>query len=220
MVTKIIRENVKYTNLVLALIAAAAIFLSGLLLGERITSFQIEEVGKEQEGLKTSIEGLELRYKLLEANVCEFSNFNKFGEELDDLGQRIAGIESRYNKDDPRILEIKEPYFLLEIRHYLLLKEAKESCGSDYDLALYFYSNDKEQCEECDKQGYILGYLQKKRGYDKLKIYSFDIRSNSPSVQTLLEIHKVDRVPAIVVNEKTYSGFLTLEEIGGKLAKN
>ena len=214
------REKVKYKNLAIAFIAAAAIFLSGLFLGEKITSFKIQEVGQVQEDLKTSLASLELRYKLLEANVCEFSSFNEFGEELDDLGNRIANIEAGYNKDDPRVLTLKEPYFLLEIRHYLLLKEAKDRCGDGYDLVLYFYSNDKGQCKDCDNQGYILGYLQKKIGYDKLKVYSFDVRSDSPSVQTLEDIHNIEKVPSVVINEEAYEGFLTLEDIEGILEKN
>ena len=213
------REKVKYRNLIIAFIAAAAIFSSGLFLGEKITSFKIQEVGQVQEDLKNSLASLELRYKLLEANVCEFSSFNEFGEELDELGNRIANIEAGYDKDDPRVLSLKEPYFLLEIRHYLLLKEAKEKCGSDYDLVLYFYSNDEEQCKDCDNQGYILGYLQKKIGYDKIKVYSFDVRSDSPSVQTLRDIHDIRQVPSIAVNEETYEGFLTLEEIERILEK-
>jgi len=213
------REKVKYRNLIIAFIAAAAIFSSGLFLGEKITSFKIQEVGQVQEDLKNSLASLELRYKLLEANVCEFSSFNEFGEELDELGNRIANIEAGYDKDDSRVLSLKEPYFLLEIRHYLLLKEAKEKCGSDYDLVLYFYSNDEEQCKDCDNQGYILGYLQKKIGYDKIKVYSFDVRSDSPSVQTLRDIHDIRQVPSIAVNEETYEGFLTLEEIERILEK-
>ncbi len=215
-----VRDKVKYTNLAIAFVVAAAIFFSGLFLGEKIISIKVQEVKQFQEELRNSLASLELRYKLLESNVCEFSNFNEFGEELDALGGRISNIEAGYDKDDPRVLSLKEPYFLLEIRHYLLLKEAKDKCGEDYDLVLYFYSNDKKQCKECDSQGYILGYLQKKVGYDKIKVYSFDVRSESPSVQTLESIHDITQVPAVSINEKTYTGFLTLEEIEEVLKKD
>jgi len=214
------REKVKYTNLAIAFVVAAIIFFSGLFLGEKITSIKVQEVGQFQEELRNSLASLELRYKLLESNVCEFSNFNEFGEELDALGARISNIEAGYDKDNPRVLSLKEPYFLLEIRHYLLLKEAKDKCGEDYDLVLYFYSNDRGQCKVCDNQGYILGYLQKKAGYDKIKVYSFDARSESPSVQTLKSIHDITQVPAMVINEKTYTGFLALDEIEEILKKD
>ena len=198
---------------VFAFLIAGAIFFGGLFLGSQLTSLQIHNITSIQEDLKTSLASLELRHDLLKQNICGISDFGLFGAELGDLGRQLADVEKGFGKNKENILKLKEPYFLLEIRHFLLLQEAKNKCGNDIDLVLYFYSNDPEQCEQCDDQGYILSYLQDKIGYEKIKIYSFDIRSQSPSVQTLMDLYNVERVPLVVINDNVYNQFLTLEEI-------
>lgn len=198
---------------VFAFLIAGAIFFGGLFLGSQLTSLQIHNITSIQEDLKTSLASLELRHDLLKQNICGISDFGLFGAELGDLGRQLADVEKGFGKNKENILKLKEPYFLLEIRHFLLLQEAKNKCGNDIDLVLYFYSNDPKQCEQCDDQGYILSYLQDKIGYEKIKIYSFDIRSQSPSVQTLMDLYNVERVPLVVINDNVYNQFLTLEEI-------
>ncbi|MEK6852295.1 MAG: hypothetical protein AABX59_00295, partial [Nanoarchaeota archaeon] len=173
---------VKSKNYILALILTILIFFSGLYLGTQLTSFQIKKIEAEQKDLATYLSSLELRYTLLEENICDFTNLNEIGEELDNLGGELVTRESKHAKEDGELLQLKEPYFLLEIRHYLLLKEIQKKCGRDFDLIIYFYSNDRRECSDCEQQGFILSYLQKKSGYDKVKIYSFDARSQSPAV--------------------------------------
>ncbi|OGB74336.1 hypothetical protein A2V68_01105 [candidate division Kazan bacterium RBG_13_50_9] len=208
-----VRRKIAYRNFLFAFIAALVLFLSGLFTGQQLTSWQVENIKRFEEDLRTSLTSLELRQTLLKQNICGISDLGQFSAELSDLGKQLANLESRYGKGDNRILELKEPYFLLEIRHYLLMQEAASRCGRDFDLILYFYSNDPKQCEECDNQGYILSYLQEKLGYDQVKMYSFDIRSSSPAVQTLVELHHVKNAPLTVVNGVRYDKFIALEEI-------
>ncbi len=204
---------VKSKNYILALILTILIFFSGLYLGTQLTSFQIKKIEAEQKDLATYLSSLELRYTLLEENICDFTNLNEIGEELDNLGGELVTRESKHAKEDGELLQLKEPYFLLEIRHYLLLKEIQKKCGRDFDLIIYFYSNDRRECSDCEQQGFILSYLQKKSGYDKVKIYSFDARSQSPAIKTLMKINNVNSVPTIIINDVKYEGFLALEEI-------
>lgn len=208
-----VKKKINYWNFGIALIAASILFFGGLFLGNQLTSLQVQGIKSIQEDLKTSLTSLELRHTLLQKNICGLSDFGEFSEELGSLGKKLSNLESRYSKGDSNILKLKEPYFLLEIRHYLLMQEAKERCGTDFDLILYFYSNDQEQCQKCDDQGYVLNYLQDKLSYDKVKLYSFDIRSDSPSVRTLIDLYGVKDAPWMVINDVPYEEFLSLEEI-------
>jgi hypothetical protein len=208
-----VNRKINYAKFVFAFVIAGAIFFGGLFLGGQITAVQINSIAKYQENLTTSLSSLELRHDLLKQNICEISDFNLFGAELGELGRQLESLEKGYGNNEEHILKLKEPYFLLEIRHFLLLQEARSRCGSDIDLVLYFYSNNPEQCEKCDDQGYILSYLQEKIGYEKIKIYSFDIRSQSPSVTTLMDLHNVESAPLMVINDKSYNRFMSLEEI-------
>lgn len=208
-----VNREINYTKFVFAFLIAGAIFFGGLFLGGKLTSVQINNIARYQEDLQISLASLELRHDLLKQNICEISDFNLFGAELGELGRQLESLEKGYGNNEENILKLKEPYFLLEIRHYLLLQEARNKCGSDIDLVLYFYSNNPDQCEQCGDQGYILSYLQEKIGYDKIKIYSFDIRSQSPSVTTLMGLHNVESAPLMVINDQSYNQFLSLEEI-------
>ncbi len=209
-----VKRKIKYKNFVIALIAAAVLFFGGLFLGNQLTSLQVRDIETFQEELKISLASLELRHTLLKKNICDVPSFGEFGEELGNLERKLSSLEVRYGKGgNTSILKLKEPYFLLEIRHYLLMQEAKDRCGVDFDLILYFYSNDQEQCEECGDQGYVLSYLQDKVGYEKIKMYSFDIRSESPSVKTLMDLYGVEGAPWVVINGVSYNKLLSLEEI-------
>lgn len=212
-----VRKKINHWNFVIALVAASILFFGGLFLGNQLASLQIKDIKSFQEDLKISLTSLELRHTLLQKNICGLSNVDDFSGELGDLGRKLEALEMRYGKGDLRILKLKEPYFLLEIRHYLLMQEAKDRCGADFDLILYFYSNDREQCLQCDDQGYVLSYLQDKISHDKIKLYSFDVRSESPSVKTLVDLYGVEEVPWIVINDTSYNKFLSLEEINGIL---
>ncbi len=59
----------------------------------------------------------------------------------------------------------------------------------------------------------FLSYLQNQIGYDKIKLYSFDVRSDSPSVRTLMNLNDVEKAPLIVINDISYDKYLSLEEI-------
>lgn len=206
-------RKINYIKFIFAFLIAGAIFFGGLFLGGQLTTLQVSKITRYQEDLKTSLASLELRHDLLKQNICEISDFNLFGAELGELGRQLESVEKGFGKNEDNILKLKEPYFLLEIRHFLLLQEARSKCGSDINLVLYFYSNNPEQCKQCDDQGYILSYLQDKIGYEKIKIYSFDIRSQSPSVLTLMDLYDVESAPLVVINDVSYNRFLTLEEI-------
>ncbi len=213
-------RKIKYTKFIFAFLIAGVVFFGGLFLGGHITSLQINSITRYQEDLKTSLTSLELQHDLLKQNICEISDFNLFGAELGELGRQLENLEKGYGNNEKNILKLKEPYFLLEIRHYLLLQEARTRCGSNINLVLYFYSNNPEQCEQCSDQGYILSYLQDRVGYDKMKIYSFDIRSQSPSVRTLMDLYGVKGAPLIVINDTSYDRFLSLEEIAKILGQD
>lgn len=206
-------KKIQYRNFALAFVGAVIIFFGGLFLGGQLTSWQVRNIKNFQEELKTSLTSLELQQTLLKQNVCGVTDFGEFSGELGALGRQLANLEARYSKGDLGILRLKEPYFLLQIRHYLLMQEAKSRCGTDVDLVLYFYSNNGSDCPSCDDQGYVLSYLQEKVGSDKLRLYSFDVRSSSPAVMTLADLYNVDEVPMLVINGRGYNRPLKLQEL-------
>jgi hypothetical protein len=100
-------------------------------------------------------------------------------------------------KDNQQVINLKEYYHLLEIRHWLFLKKAKETCNSDNELILFFYSN-KGDCSMCEEQGNVLTYMHSK--YPEISIYSFDANIENPAIQTMRSLYGASELPVLVVN--------------------
>jgi hypothetical protein len=108
------------------------------------------------------------------------------------------------------VISLKKSYSLLEIKDYLLMKKITERCGQKPIFILYFYNNDN--CEDCTKQGYVLTSLREE--YPNLRVYSFDYNLDLGAIKSMISIYKVpNKVPALVINGKVYSGFQSVEDI-------
>ena len=74
---------------------------------------------------------------------------------------------------------------------------------------MYFYSNN---CSTCSQQDYVMTYLRDT--YPGIRIYSFDYKLDNPALHTLISLYKVkETVPAIVINDKVYNGFLDKDKL-------
>ncbi len=207
------RKKIEPSKYIMVLLAAALIFALGLYLGFALSGISIKKIAAVEEELRLQLFDIELQNLLFEKNPCNLKPLYKLGEEMGNLAANIGSLESEFGKNDVRVKEAKIPFFLLEIRHFLLFKEAKEKCNENITLILYFYSNDPRICRECETQGFALTAMQRKYGYEELKIYSFDINADSGAVETLQELYAVEEVPTIVINDKTYIGFHDLNTL-------
>jgi hypothetical protein len=107
----------------------------------------------------------------------------------------------------------KKYYSLLEIKDYLLSKKLVEKCGKAKKpvFIIYFYSNQGD-CPDCGREGYVLTRL--KEIYPDLRVYSFDYHLDLSVIDSMKKIYKVDNVlPALVIEDKTYTGFKSIEEL-------
>ena len=91
----------------------------------------------------------------------------------------------------------------------MLVKKLDAKCKTKPISILYFYSSD---CKDCDKEGYVLTFLREQ--YPDLRVYSFDYNLDLSALKTLASIYGVtSNLPALVIKEKLYSGFQSLETI-------
>ena len=65
------------------------------------------------------------------------------------------------------------------------------------DTILYFYSN-KEDCNDCEQQGYVLSYIKKK--YPSVRVYSFDINIENQAIDIIKENYDINIAPSVVIN--------------------
>ena len=81
---------------------------------------------------------------------------------------------------------------------------------------MYFYTNKKDDekgdFKISEEQGFILDDLYK-RYPNQIVIFSFDINTDNPALNSLKEVYNITKVPTLVVNDQTYTIFLSLAQL-------
>lgn len=188
------------------------IFLVAIYLSSSLSNKRFEEMRMFQDKLTTDILSSETRFALLERTSCDyFVDDGLLSEELSLFGSRLSTMESNLNPNDPAVEQLKRYYALLQIKDYLLVTQLAEKCDTDATIVLYFY---KQDCTECQKQGYVLDDVQK--DYDDVNLYAFDYDTELSAVRTLLstlDIHGDEDMPVLVINDKVYRKGVSEEEL-------
>ena len=208
-------RKVDWIKLVAAFAISCLIFIAGIELGSLITKQKVNDILSVEQEARFELENTVIESMLLEQSPC--LNPSDLSNKLNDLGVKLTYLEAQYDKNDPRILELKKPYTLLEMRHYLTMKKMIEDCSYNYTLVLFFYSNTPENIDESEEQGFVLDYLGKK--FDNLKIYSFDSELDIPATKTLMAIYGIKITPSLVIDGKMYAGFHDKDELEELLSK-
>lgn len=203
-------KNSHLSKYVAAFAITTLIFVVGIVIGNYISSAKLSTIDDLQQELTQKTISSELQYLLMAEHPCEIVDATELTDELFDIGSRLDFMEGNLGKKNRDVIKLKEYYSLLEIRHWLFLKKAKEECGINSDLIMYFYSN-LGDCPECQQQGYVLNTIH--NNYPSVNIYSFDINIDDPSLTTLRRIHGVDSTPTLIVNDELLVGFHDKEQV-------
>ncbi len=208
----VVKRKITKKYYFMTFVITTLIFAVAFLLGFFVNSLNYSGTLNELSDMKTDLLRYDLQYRLLGEYPCEYLEDNsQLGGEYEEIRFRIARLESELGKEDERVLTLKTYYSLLEINDFLYYSDLNRKCGTDYDLILYFYSNDKEKCPSCEKQGFILDFIYEEN--ENIRIYSFDYDLGLTEVEILKEKYKVTGVPSIVVNGKLLNGFNEIESI-------
>lgn len=201
------------------LFVTVIIFSIGVFVGNTATKSKFEMVSDLSRELQIQTLGVEVEYDILRENICENDNVLYLTQDLAELSEKLNFMENNLGYDDPRVAELKQYYFVLEAKHWLLAKQRTEQClnqeekGINNTIILYFYDNENN-CDDCQKQGTVLTHLQKK--YKGIKIYSFDTSADNAAVKVLKKLHGIrEYTPSLVINSKAYEGYMdanSLEE--------
>ena len=208
-------RKIGWMKIIATFAIALLIFISGLYMGTVITQSKVNDILSVEKQARLELDNMAVEGLLLEENPC--LDPTHLSESLNDLGVKLTYLEAQYNKNNPKILELKKPYTLLEIRHYLSMKKMIENCNYNYTLVLFFYSNSEEKIDESEEQGFVLDYLGKK--FDNLKIYSFDSDLDMPTIKTIKEVYGITVTPSTVIDGKVYAGFHDKDELEEVLSK-
>src|SRR5690348_8682763 len=123
----------------IAFLITLFIFSTALYLSNRLNQQKIAEVRSAESQVSLDILSSETQFNLLEETSCKNISPSGFlSSELGPLGEKLSYAEGQsFSKDD--INSLKQSYFLLEIKDYLLMKKVTEKCGQRPTFILYFY---------------------------------------------------------------------------------
>ncbi len=204
--------NPTFRNASLALLITALIFGTGFWVSTTINDLRVEEIRDIQDQIAIDTLSLETQFDLLGQLACtDISENSVLSSELNALADRLAYTEGQLGADNSEVMSLKRQYSLLEIKDYLLMQEVSEKCGLKPIFVLYFYSNE-DDCKECERVGNVLTYLRET--YSELRVYSFDYHLELGALKTLISVNKIEpKLPAFVINGKTYYGLTDLESL-------
>lgn len=201
-------DSKKYT---ITFVITVLIFGTALYISNSLNERKIATVRDVESRVSLEILASETQFNLLEETSCKNITPSGFlSRELGSLGERLSYAEAQgFRKSD--VESLKQSYFLLEIKDYLLMKKVTEKCGNPPTFILYFYSSDGD-CPECDTMGAVLTELRNR--YPSLRVYSFDYHFDLEAIRTLIEINKIEnRLPALMIGGETYYGLRTVDEL-------
>ena len=204
-------KKTDYRKYVFSFILTAAIFATAIYLSNYFGQKKLEEIRNIQDKISIDILSSETQFSLLEESSCNDVGTGSLSTELSNLEAKLSYTENDRGSEDPEVLILKKYYSLLEIKDYLLMNTINEKCKKTPLSIIYFYSNNDE-CEDCQKEGYVLTRLRET--YPELRVYSFDYDIDMSAVKTLISINKVkDELPALVIKGQVYYGFQSVEDI-------
>lgn len=213
------RKKINKLKLFAVLITTTLVFLIGIFFGNVMGNSQLDKIMVFQQDLRTQTLSLELQYALASQDLCKGTNWNTVGNELYNMGETLGVMEGSLGKLNKDVLSLKKYYSLLEVKHWLFLKNVKKECKVNIPTILFFYSN-LGDCDKCEDQGYVLTYLKKKNL--ELSVFSFDINMNDAVLDGLKKIYNIksDKLPVIVVGDKVFVGFTELDKINEFISKD
>jgi len=201
---------------ILAFVLANIIFLLLILLTFSISNLNYKRIAGQTNEIKQTLERFD-EFLQINSLDCTTKSLNEASVSLDRVGIKINILETRFGKNDKRVLEQKKLYSELELKHFSLIKKIEEICGKEKIKILFFYSNSKEKEEESDRVGVILSSF-KKQNPENIMIYSFDFNLDFEIVSELKKKYEITSAPSVVINEKEPIYIKNINELNNYVA--
>lgn len=204
------RQKIQPGKYITVFAITTLIFIAGILIGNYFSSQKLEQIDDIGQELKTDTTSMELQYDLIAENPCDNLNATPLADELYEMASKLDYMENRLGEEDRNVIDLKEYYSLLELRHWLFIQKTNKECNKTSANILYFYAHEKD-CDRCKEQGFILTWAR--RNYHDVYIYSFDYSIDNAAIDTVKRLYDIEGTPALVINKNTYNKFVTKEEI-------
>ncbi len=204
------RQKINPVKYITVFAITTLIFIVGIIIGNYFASQKMQQIDYIGQDLKTDTTAMELQYELIAENPCDDLNATPLADQLYEMASKLDYMENRLGEDDRDVLDLKEYYSLLELRHWLFIQKTNKECNQSSANILFFYTNE-EDCSDCKEQGFILTWIR--RNYENVYIYSFDYTIENAALDTVKRLYDVKGTPSIVINKQTYNKFMSKKEL-------
>ncbi len=199
-----VNRPINKKRLFAALVITTVIFVAGFFVSYNFSYYQYSQLAESQENLKYSILSLELQRQLVD---CEAFTPFAFSEELNNAEKTVSLLEEKLGKKSQEVLNQKELYSLLQIQHFLIVRDYNEKCKQNITTILFFYSNEGEELFNAEKMGTILSKFKAEN--ENVMIYSFDSALKNDLIGIIKKRYGVVSLNTVVINEKIKLNNLT-----------
>lgn len=189
--------KVPLSRYLFAFLIAVLIFIIVFSISYGFSYLNYQDIHSNQNIIQEYISDLD---NIIAQKNCSENLLYEASDRLDRVGAQLSLLETRFGKNDWRVIEQKSFYSELEYRHFKIVDKLNEQCGRDFVTILFFYSNIGDRKEEGESVGFILGTLKNKYP-ERAMIYSFDYNLDTETIYTLRENYKVSGIPAVIVNK-------------------
>ncbi|NQU78520.1 hypothetical protein HQ545_02000 [Candidatus Woesearchaeota archaeon] len=211
------RRNIQPGKYLTVFAITTLIFIVGILIGNYFASQKLDQIAYIGQDLKTDTVAMELQYELIAEDPCSHVNSTPLADELYEMASKLDYMESRLGEDDRNVMDLKEYYSMLELRHWLLIQKTNKECNRTSLPILFFYMNEDE-CNNCNEQGFILTWAR--RNYEDIYVYSFDYTIPNAALDTIKRRFDIEGAPAVVIGKETYNRFVAKKELDTILRNN
>ncbi len=215
------RRIIRWQKYILVFFLTLAVFSIGIILSKKFNNQRVENIDEIENNLYLNILSSEIQFSLLEEIGCKgITEKTILSSELRGLAKKIEFMENQLKDESDEFKNLKRKYELLQIKDYLLMKKLAKKCKLEPINILFFSSKMNEKMDDdSKKEFYVLKRLE--RDNPRLRVYYFDYDLPLSALRSLLIAKKVsgEKFPAIVINDKVYTGFQSLEKIQKLLPK-
>jgi hypothetical protein len=196
------------------------IFILGLSIGLIIENSRLSKVIDDNRD--NEIDALDLKlqnyyYQIMDDTTCDlaFKQNLIFSDKLYNEGLEIEKFEE-FNQITDRLKAEKKRYVLLKLELWLNMITLREKCGDDFDIIVYFYSNDPSNSEIVAQQkiiSNILKDIKEEFGNNVILIpIAGDLDLGIVDLQK--KVYNVNSLPSILINEQyLIEGFESKDKI-------
>lgn len=201
-------------RLLLSFILANIIFIIIIGISFQISNSNYKKISKENNQILKDIENL--NNILDQSSLCDDSTILTSSQILDRVGSKLSILETRFGKEDMRVLEQKKLYSEIEFKHFQIIKRLEGRCEKDYLPIFFFYSNQKNLESESERMGFILGKF-KRQNTENVMIYSFDSNLDYSLIRDLKSQHNITSVPIVLINEENLVYIRNIDDLDSYL---